>query len=412
VFHRLTIRSGYEGDFDLRDIEGGGTMGRVVWHHSDDPGAVQQSNDIVTYEGTRTVTVDLDQAELHETDGEAGGSRDWASGDVSGIRWDPNEDRGSRRWWLERVALRADDEAGSSFDIRWVDTGFAPGSTVRIYAQDDQKGTNRRPISGSLTQEPGTNVFRWQTEQVRGGWYYIYVEVEGRAGKAGSVSDGPVRVTHAYQGQAPSPVTPLVRDLGDACPQSRVPDARLSDVPRGSLHAPGIDCIKWWGVTQPTGAYDGRDLVTRGQMASFLRRVVERTSGPLPAGRNAFPDDEANIHAPAIDALAAAGVVGGFGDGRYRPDEPVSRAQMATFLARAAERVNGSLERTADYFDDDDGNVHESAIDKAAGTGIAGGTAEGRYSPEPKVRRDQMASFLARTLDLLVHAGHGSPPTR
>jgi hypothetical protein len=412
LFHRLTIRSGYDGAFDLRDIDGGGTMGRVVWHHSDDPTAVQQTNDIVTYQGTRTVTVDLTQAELHETDEEAGSSRDWASGDVSGIRWDPNEDHGPRRWWLERVALRADDEAGDSFDIRWVDTGFARGSTVRLYIQDDEKGTNRRGISGPLTQKAGTNLFRWRTTAERAGWYYVYVEVDGPAGKAGSVSGGPVRVTNSYSGQAPSPVTPLTRDLTDACPQSRVPSAGLPDVPAGSLHAAGIDCIKWWGVTQPVGTYAGGELVTRGQMASFLRRVVERTGGPLPAGRNAFPDDDTSIHAASIDALAAAGIVGGFGDGLYRPDETVSRGQMATFLARAAERVDGRLERTADYFGDDNGDTHEIAIDKAAGSGIAGGTSDGRYSPQPKVRRDQMASFLARTLDLLVHAGHGRPPVR
>jgi hypothetical protein len=99
--------------------------------------------------------------------------------------------------------------------------------------------------------------------------------------------------------------------------------------------------------------------------------------------------------------------VGGYGDGLYRPDDPVNRAQMATFLVRSAEKVGGPLTATADFFDDDDDDgTHEAAIDNAAGAGIAGGTREGRYSPGPVVRRDQMASFLARTLDLLVHAGH------
>lgn len=414
-FHRLTVRSGYEGPFDLRDIEGGGTMGRLIWQTVDDQTRVQQTNDLVTYEGTRTLTVDLTDAALHETDGEAGGGRDWQStSEISGIRWDPNEDRGPRRWWLERVALRADDEAGSSFDIRWYDAGYAPGSTVRIYAQDDEKGTNRTLISGSqpLEQRPGTNVFTWNTSNVRQGWYHVYVEVSGDAGTAGSVSTGPVHVVGGFSGQAPSPATPLVRSLTDACPQSRVPGAELPDVPSGSLHAPGIDCIAWWGVTTPAGRYVPTGPVTRGQMASFLQRVIERTGGPLPAGGNAFPDDDASIHQPAINALAAAGVVGGYSDGLYRPDEPVNRAQMATFLMRAAERVGGPLPRSADFFLDDNGDTHESSIDKAAGTGVAGGTDDEEYSPKPQVRRDQMASFLARLLDLLVSAGHGAPPVR
>lgn len=414
-FHRLTVRSGYEGAFDLRDEPGGGTMGRFVWHHSDDPDQTQQTNDLVTYGGTRTLTVDLAQEGVHETDEEAGDSRDWHSGDVSGVRWDPNEDRAARRWWVERIALRADDEAGTSFDVRWVDTGFAPGSTVRLYVEDDGTGENRRLISGTspIAQRPGTNVFRWDTSGVREGWYRVLVEVDGPAGSATATSTGPVRVRHDIQGQAESPVVPLPRHLTDACPQSRVPASRLPDVPPAGVHTSSIDCIAWWGVTaaQASG-YAPTELVTRGQMASFLRRVVESTAGPLPAGRDAFPDDTGSVHEPAIDALAAAGALGGYADGLYRPDEPVNRAQMATFLTRIAERVAGPLPVTADFFGDDDGGTHETSIDKAAGSGIAGGTAEGRYSPDGLVRRDSMASFLARTLDLLVQAGKGSPPVR
>jgi hypothetical protein len=155
-FHRFTIRSGYEGAFDLRDDVGGGTMGRVVWQHLDDPGHVQQTADMVTYEGTRTLTVDLSREDVHESDEDAGDDRLWTASDVSGIRWDPNEDRGARRWWVERAALRADDEAGTSFDVRWYDAGYAPGSTVRLYASTDDAGTDRRLISGStpITQRP------------------------------------------------------------------------------------------------------------------------------------------------------------------------------------------------------------------------------------------------------------------
>jgi hypothetical protein len=43
---------------------------------------------------------------------------------------------------------------------------------------------------------------------------------------------------------------------------------------------------------------------------------------------------------------------------------------------------------------------------------VASGTAEERYSPSPAVRRDQMATFLVRLLDLLVAGGSGQPPVR
>lgn len=411
-FHRLTVRSGYEGRFDLTGNAGGGTMGRVVWRTADAPQRVQQTGDIVTYSGTRSVTVDL-AGDVHETDPAAGPVRPWGAAPVTGLRWDPNEDPGNRLWWLERVALRADDEAGSSFDIRWYDAGYAPGSTVTLHRQDDATGTGRRPIATGIVQRSGTNVHRWDTGGVPAGTYWIAVEVTGPAGSATTVSSGPVRVVGGFAGQAPSPATPLVRDLAAACPQTRVPEDGFADLPPGGVHESSVDCLAWWGITRPVGGYAPAGQVTRGQMASFLRRVVEQSGGRLPDGPDAFRDDAGNTHEAAINALAQAGLVGGFGDGSYRPQVPVSREQMATFLVRVAEhRSGGPLTEAADYFRDDASSAHQGSINKAAAAGVAGGTAEERYSPVPSVRRDQMGTFLVRLLDLLVSGGHGVAPAR
>ena len=413
-FHRMTVRSGYEGPFDLRDTAGGGSMARVVWRPADSPDRVQQTADIVTYSGTRSVTLDLAAPDVHETDPAAGPARAWNAAPVSGIRWDPNEDRGARTWWLERFALRADDEAGSHFDVRWYDAGYAPGSTVTLYRQHDRVGGGRQVIGSGVPQRPGTNVFRWDSSTTAPGTYWIAVEVTGPAGTGTAVSSGPVRVVGGgAQGQAASPATPLVRDLSDACPQSRVPEDGFADVADGSVHESAVDCLAWWGITTPVGGYAPGGAVTRGQMASFLRRVVERSGGNLPAGGNAFSDDDGTTHEAAIDALAQAGLVGGFTDGSYRPSAPVTREQMATFLVRVAEHRSGAaLVEPADYFGDDAASAHRSAINKAAGAGVASGTGEQRYSPAPSVRRDQMGTFLVRLLDLLVSGGHGAPPTR
>lgn len=185
-------------------------------------------------------------------------------------------------------------------------------------------------------------------------------------------------------------------------------------MPATSPHRASVDCLDWWQVTQPTAAgYLPTEQVIRGQMAGFLRRVVESTGRRLPAGSSAFADDDSSTHAAATDALAAAGVVTGYGDGLYRPDEPVTRAQMATFLVRTAElRLGNTLTAAADYFTDDDTSAHRASIDEAAAAGVTGGTAEGRYSPAALVRHDAMASFLVRLIDLLVASGKGAAPTR
>ena len=64
----------------------------------------------------------------------------------------------------------------------------------------------------------------------------------------------------------------------------------------------------------------------------------------------------------------------------------------------------------ADYFWDDDTSTHVAAIDAAATFGFTGGRPDGSYGPDADVQRDQMASFLARVLDLFVEDGLASYP--
>lgn len=204
------------------------------------------------------------------------------------------------------------------------------------------------------------------------------------------------------------------RSISDACPPGRVPPSGFGDVPAGNLHRLAIDCIRWWEVTVGSSAgYNPSGVVNRGQMASFIARTIERSGGSLPANPpDAFADDDGTTHEADIDRVAAAGVVVGGTDGRYRPGDPVSRAQMATFLVRAHDvRTGRALEvPPVDYFADDAGSPHEGSINRAAGAGLTGGAANGAYRPGAPVARDQMASFLARSLDLLVETAGARPP--
>ena len=189
-----------------------------------------------------------------------------------------------------------------------------------------------------------------------------------------------------------------------ACPPARVPEDGFADAD-GSVHEGNVDCVVWWGVSSGSGGgYAPAAAVTRAQMASFLARLIERSGGELPASPpDAFSDDDGSPHEASIDRLAALGIVSGRAPGRYAPGEPVSRAQMATFLVRGYEaRTREVLPALGDAFSDDDGNAHEARIDQAAAAGFTGGLAPGAYGPDAPVRRDSMATFLARVLDRLV----------
>ena len=165
-----------------------------------------------------------------------------------------------------------------------------------------------------------------------------------------------------------------------------------------SVHESAIESIAEAGITEGCGgaSYCPTQTVTRGQMASFLARALELPDSPS----DYFSDDETNTHEGNINRIAHAGITGGFEDGTYRPDELVTRAQMASFLVRSIDRLTPNAD---DYFTDDDTSPHEANINGvAAGAVTLGCTSAGdRFCPNNPVRRDQMASFLARSLELV-----------
>jgi D-alanyl-D-alanine carboxypeptidase len=149
-----------------------------------------------------------------------------------------------------------------------------------------------------------------------------------------------------------------------------------TDVTRGCVSAPARFC--------PIAR------VSRAQMASFLARALE-----LPATtRDYFTDDDSSLHENDVNRLAAAGITGGCASGSFCPSAPVSREQMASFLARAFKLA----EATSDRFDDDGGSIHETDINRLAESGITGGCASGAFCPRAHVTREQMAAFLYRAM--------------
>jgi glucose/arabinose dehydrogenase len=138
------------------------------------------------------------------------------------------------------------------------------------------------------------------------------------------------------------------------------------------------------------GRYCPTGIVTRGQMATFLDRALNLPS----TSRDFFTDDEGNTHEDSINRLAASGITFGCSAGRFCPDGRVTRAQMASFLSRGFH-----LPATGrDFFTDDEGNRHETNINRLAASGITVGCAPNRYCPSGLVNREQMAAFLHRAL--------------
>ena len=120
----------------------------------------------------------------------------------------------------------------------------------------------------------------------------------------------------------------------------------------------------------------------------------------LPPG-GTFYDDQGSVHEPAIEGLAASGITSGCHDTKpiFCPDDPVKRDQMAAFLTRALEIPRGESGR----FRDIAASIHREPIERLAAAGITKGCnppTNDRYCPDKPVTRAQMATFLVNALEL------------
>jgi hypothetical protein len=106
-----------------------------------------------------------------------------------------------------------------------------------------------------------------------------------------------------------------------------------------------------------------------------------------------------DAHVADINRLAQAGIVNGTGPGMYSPNVDVSRAQMASFINRSEKFMTGTAYSTSNtYFSDVSGDSHEADINAITSVGIAQGVSSTTYAPGNPVSRAQMASFIIRWL--------------
>ncbi len=171
-----------------------------------------------------------------------------------------------------------------------------------------------------------------------------------------------------------------------------------------NLHEGNIEAIATDGVTSgcnppANDRYCPATTVTRGQMAGFLVRAVDLAA----TATDFYHDDDASVFENDINRLAEAGITKGCNppvNNHFCPDSKVTRGQMAAFLVRAFAYTDDG---GGNLFIDDNGSVFESDIDKLRTAGVTAGCnppTNDRYCPTDDVRRDQMASLLARALDL------------
>ena len=146
------------------------------------------------------------------------------------------------------------------------------------------------------------------------------------------------------------------------------------------------------GTVRPNGK------ITRAEVATiFFRLLDDDTRAKYWSSENDFSDVSADKwYNNAVSTLSRMGVIGGYADGTFRPDAPISRAEFAK-IAVSFTQNNGSAVysyftdvKTTDWF--------APYVTAAKDAGLIEGYSDGSFKPESKITRAEACAIVNRTL--------------
>ncbi len=165
------------------------------------------------------------------------------------------------------------------------------------------------------------------------------------------------------------------------------------DVPRGAYYA---DAVAWAvenGITSGTSAtsFSPNAGCTRAQVVTFIWRAM---GCPEPVRSTSFSDVGANeYYSKAVAWAVENGITSGTGSGRFDPNGVCTRAQVVTFLYRA---LNGRSYGGTGFTDVPSGAYYANAVTWAVNNGVTTGTSATSFSPNANCTRAQVVTFLYR----------------
>jgi hypothetical protein len=144
------------------------------------------------------------------------------------------------------------------------------------------------------------------------------------------------------------------------------------------------------GTVHPSGN------ITRAEVATIFFRLLkdEIRDGNL-TSKNPFEDvPEGAWYCKAVSTLTALGILEGRSETSFAPNEPITRAELATICARfdTGETSEGST------FTDISGHWAEAEIQRAAALGWVEGDGDGKFRPNDSITRAEAITMINRVL--------------
>ena len=165
-----------------------------------------------------------------------------------------------------------------------------------------------------------------------------------------------------------------------------------------------------------TGEYsDNEDLwpvkpqgnITRAEVATiFYRLLKDEVREEIETDVNSFPDvNEDDWFNITVSSLANMGAISGYEDGTFRPNEPISRAELASMAVRFYDAFEVEYEEGT-FLDVDGDEWYADAIAAAEELGIIGGYPDGTVRPNNNITRAETCAIVNRVLERRPHDEH------
>ena len=167
----------------------------------------------------------------------------------------------------------------------------------------------------------------------------------------------------------------------------------FADVPTDAYY---YEAVKWAakkGITGGigNGLFGPNQPCTRAQIVTFLWRAA---GSPEPKTMSSFADVSMDAYyAKAVAWAVENGITTGTGDGKFSPDATCTRAQSVTFLFRAIGKL---VDSKAEFSDVLTNSYYANAVAWAVENGVTNGIGDGLFGPDNSCTRAQIVTFLYR----------------
>ena len=136
--------------------------------------------------------------------------------------------------------------------------------------------------------------------------------------------------------------------------------------------------------------------ITRAEVATiFFRLLTDDVRDENLTKTNRYSDVAATSwYNTAVSTMTKAGIVDGYPNGTFRPDAPITRAEMAKIISLFAK-----LDKSESRFSDIAGHWAEAYIRLAAGNGWIAGYPDGTFGPQRNITRAETMTLVNRVLN-------------